>query len=200
MRLVWPFLPLLALVLPDTGAWAETKRIFPLPPIQWDNRVSRERPAQTHGPSDIANLTGGIVFGMSPAEVNRMLATPTAGLDRQGLPFANEYQEEVRYFWSRLEAVPALREGLTGCVGANSHAVFLFRNSGLFRISWRLLPDADCPSPVAAAEGLFARYLAIDAAASVATHYHTGKADVVEITDPQADLLLPVRWDNRVRR
>ena len=61
-----------------------------------------------------------------------------------------------------------LRDGVTGCFGANSYIVFLFRGRGLFRVSWRLLADANCPSVQPAAEELFARYLTID---QVSTHY-----------------------------
>ena len=47
---------------------------------------------------------------------------------------------------------------------------------------------------------VFARYLAIDREASLATHYRAGKAEVVEITDPNAGYLMPFRWENRGRR
>ena len=43
--------------------------------------MSRDQPAQILGPSDLANLTGGIVFGLSPAEVNARLPTPTPGVE-----------------------------------------------------------------------------------------------------------------------
>src|SRR6185312_3260534 len=103
-------------------------------------------------------------------------------------------------FWVRLDATRQPRDGVDGCAGANSHVVFLFRNRALFRISWRLLPDAACPSPHDAAEDIFARFLAIDGALLVASHYRAGRAEVVEITDPGVDYLMPYRWANRQRR
>ena len=182
------------------GASAETKRIFAVPPTQWDNAMSRDRPAQNHGSSDLGNLTGGIVFGLSSTDVNAKLPTPTPGTEWVNLPFANEYPDDVRYFWVRLDAMRDLRAGMNGCFGANSYLVFLFHKQSLFRVSWRLLPDKDCASPHAAAEDVYARYLAIDGPASLATHYQAGSAEVVEITDPNVDYLIPYRWTNRQRR
>jgi len=190
----------LTLPLATAQALAETKRIFPIPPTRWDNTMSRDRPAQIHGPSDVANLTGGVVFGQSPSEVNARLPTPMPGVEWADLPFADEYPNDVRYFWVRLDTVRELRNGINACIGANSYIVFLFRNRGLFRISWRLLPDNDCPSPRTAAEDIYARYLTIDRTAALATHYRAGKAEAVEITDPNADYLVPYRWTNRQRR
>jgi hypothetical protein len=190
----------MTLLVPLTAAPEETKRIFTIPPTRWDHTLSRDQPAQIMGPSDLANLTGGIVFGLSPSEVNAKLPTPTPGVEWIDLPFAPEYPDEVRYFWVRLEAMRTPRDGVTACAGANSYVVFLFRNRGLFRISWRLLPDNDCPSTRAAAEDIYARFLAIDGAAALASHYRAGKAEVVEVTDPSVDYLIPYRWANRQRR
>ena len=187
-------------VLPWVRASAETKQIFTIPPIQWDAAMARDKPALAFGPSDLAALTGGIVFGLPPARVSAMMPNPAAGMDWASLPFANEYPNDVRYFWARLEDVRALREGIKGCVGANSYVVFLFSNRGLFRISWRLPPDASCPSPSGAALDLYARYLSLDGAAAVATHYRANKTEAVEITDPGAGYLMPFRWENRQRR
>jgi hypothetical protein len=189
-----------ALLLPLAGASAETKRIFPIPPIQWDNAMLRDKPAQIFGPSDLGALTGGIVFGLSPPGVNAKLPTPAPGIEWAGLPFANEYPEDVRYFWVRLDSLRELRDGINGCVGVNSYVVFLFRAQALFRVSWRLLPDATCPSAHDAAEDIYGRYLTLDRAASVAIHYRAGTAEVVEITDPHVDELIPYRWENRRRR
>jgi len=183
-----------------TPALAETKRIFALPPTQWDNAMSTERPARIFGPSDLSNLTGGIVFGLSPAGVNERLPTPAPGVEWGDLPFANEYPGDVRYFWVRFDAIRDAGNAPADCVGASSYVVFLFRNRALFRVSWRLLPDKDCPSPRAAAEDIYGRYLAIDRSVSLATHYRAGKAEAVEITDPNADDLMPYRWANRQRR
>ena len=194
------FTAMLAPAISPMAAETETKRIFVIPPIQWDATMSRDRPAHIHGPSDLGNLTGGVVFGLSPSEVNAKLPTPSPGIEWASLPFANEYPVDVRYFWARIDAVRELRDGMTSCVGANSYIVFLFRNGRLFRISWRLLPDNDCASPRTAAEDVYARYLAIDRTAALAIHYRAGKAEVVEITDPSSDFLLPYRWSNRLRR
>ena len=182
------------------AAPAETKRIYIIPPRQWDHAMSRDQPAQILGASDLANLTGGIVFGLSPDEVNAKLPNPTPGIEWAGLPFANEYPDDVRYFWVRLDAVREPRGGISSCVGANSYIVFLFRPRGLFRISWRLLPDINCSSTRAAADDIYARYLAIDGAPALTTRYRAGSAEVVEITDPTVDYLMPYRWTNRQRR
>jgi hypothetical protein len=194
--LAWPA----ALVIPLTAVSAETIRIFPVPPTRWDNSMSRDQPAQLLGPSDLANLTGGIVFGLSPAEVNAKLPAPMPGVEWIDLPFASEYPDEVRYFWVRLDAVRQTLAGNTACAGAGSYVVFLFRDRGLFRISWRLLPDEQCASTRAAAQEIYARYLAIDGSAALASHYLAGKAEVVEVTDPRVDYLVPYRWANRQRR
>jgi len=191
---------LIVLVVPLTAASAETRRIFAVPPTRWDNSMSRDQPAQILGPSDLANLTGGIVFGLSPSEVNAKLPTPTPGVEWIDLPFASEYPDEVRYFWVRLDAVREPLAGTTECTGASSYVVFLFHNRGLFRISWRLLPDDKCPSTRAAAEVIYARYLAIDSTTALTSHYRAGNADVVEVTDPRVDYLIPYRWANRQRR
>jgi hypothetical protein len=179
---------------------AETERILVIPPTQWNNSITSDRPAQIHGSSDLGNLTGGIVFGMSSTAVNAKLPTPTPGTEWVNLPFANEYPDDVRYFWVRLDAMRDLRNGIKGCFGSTSYLVFLFHNQSLFRMSWRLLPDKDCPSPHAAAEDVFARFLTVDGPASLASHYRAGNAEVVEITDPTVDYLIPYRWTNRQRR
>ena len=173
---------------------------MPIPPILWDRTMSRDRPAWIHGPTTLGAMTGGVTFGLSAVEVNGHLPMPAEGIDWDALPFANEYPEEVRYFWTRLDGVTDLKEGISGCTGTNSHVVFLFRVRGLFRVSWRLMPDAACPSTRAAAEGLYARYLGIDRAGALSTHYRAGRAEVVEITDPNAGYLIPYRWTNRQRR
>ena len=193
-------LPLLASLPPLMSAYAETKRIFVIPPTQWDSDMSRDRPARVSGPSDLANMTGGLAFGLSPTEVNAKLPSSAPGRDWASLPSANEYPDDIRYFWVRLDAVPELRAGIGACAGVNSYVVFLFRQRGLFRMSWRLIPDKSCPSTRAAAEDIYARYLAIDRTAALTIHYRTGKVEVVDITDPGADYLLPYRWASRQRR
>ena len=202
MRLGW--LPGVAmgvlLALSPHAARPETKRLFTVPPLQWDHDMSGFRPGVTHGPSDIAALTGGIVFGMRPSDVDAKLPSPAKNLSWETMPFATEYPEDVRYFWVRFAAAPAPHAENGHCVGAPSYVVFFFRAGHLFRMSWRLLPDESCPSPRAAAEDIYAKWLAIDRSAAVSTHYSPNQAEVVEVTDPTADELLPIRWDNRKRR
>jgi hypothetical protein len=189
-----------ALLVPLTAAPGQTTRIFAVPPTRWDNAMSRDQPAQILGASDLANLTGGIVFGLSPSEVNAQLPAPAPGVEWTALPFAAEYPDEVRYFWVRFDALRQPPGASTACTGANSYIVFLFRDRGLFRISWRLLPDDTCPSTGAAAEDIYARYLAIDGPVTLASHYRAGKAEVVEVTDPNVHYLIPYRWANRQQR
>jgi hypothetical protein len=190
----------LAPLIAPAAAQAQTKRIFTIPATQWDNGMTRDHPARIYSASDLGNLTGGIMFGLSPVEVNAQLPDPAPGMEWSDLPFANEYPDEVRYFWVRVDAMKDLRAGITGCFGANSYIVFFFRSHALFRVSWRLLADKECPSPHAAAEDIYARYLTIDRSISLATHYQPNNAEVVEITDPNADYLIPYRWANRQRR
>ncbi len=140
------------------------------------------------------------MFGLSPNEVNTKLPTPTPAIDWATLPSASEYPDDVRYFWVRFDATQELKDGINSCVGATSYIVFMFRQRGLFRISWRMPEDAGCPSTRAAAEDILGRFLAIDRSAALTIHYRAGNAEVVEITDPNADYLLPYRWTNRRRR
>jgi len=184
----------------STAAHAETQRIFVVPPLAWDHGLSRDQPAQTIGPSDLAALTGGIVFGLSPSQVNAHLPAPASGIDWAGLPSANEYPGDVRYFWVRLDAMHTPHGALPGCAGADSYVVFLFQRGTLFRISWRLLPDANCPSPAVAAREIYARYLAIDGTSAQTSHYRPNRAEAVDISDPDAGFLIPYRWENRGRR
>src|SRR5258708_6914010 len=123
---------LMALLVPLT-AGAETERILIIPPTRWDHAMSRDQPAQLPGYSDLANLAGGIGFGLSPAQVNAKLPTPAPGVEWIGLPFAPEYPDEVRYFWVRFDAVRELLSGTKACTGGNSYGGFLFRDPGLFR-------------------------------------------------------------------
>jgi hypothetical protein len=193
-------LPYLCLALPliaAPGARAQdpaTKRIFLPPPLQWDRAMLTSKPALQQTAADLANLTGGFAFGMSPSEVNANLPDPYPALSWAALGAANEYPGEVRYFWSRLDAVGPLRVGMTACAGAGSYVVFLFSTHGLFRLSYRLVADKDCANPAEAAQQVFARYVPIGEAVALSTRYRTGAAEVVDITDPTAGFLIPVRW------
>jgi hypothetical protein len=178
---------------------AEEKRIYIVAPLRWDPGMTAVRPAQSQTPGDLGNLTGGIVFGMTPNDVNARLPEPAFGVSWSALPMAKEFSEDVRYFWVRLEGARDLRQGTEHCLGANSYVAFLFRSHGLFRLSYRLFPDADCPAVDAAAADIFARYVRLYRAVAVATHYATGSAVAVEVNDPTADYLTPTRWLNRER-
>ena len=170
------------------------KRIFLPPPVQWDNAMLSSRPALQQTATDFATLTGGIAFGMSPAEVNARLPEPYPGVSWSGLPTANEYPGEVRYFGIPIDRAGPLRMDLTGCPGGASYVVFLFRGRGLFRLSYRLTADKDCADTNQAAQAIFARYVPLTQAVAMSVRYHTGKTEVVDITDPTVGYLVPTRW------
>lgn len=184
-------------MLPASAARAQdaaTKPILLPPPLQWDRAMLTNKPALQQNASDLANLTDGIVFGMSPSKVNSQLPDPFPGLTWSALPEASEYSGEVRYFWSRFDAAAPLLAGLTACAGQESYVVFLFSSRGLFRLSYRLLPDKDCPDPAQAARQIFARYVPIGPVVALSAHYRAGTAEVVDVTDPTAGVLIQTRW------
>jgi hypothetical protein len=170
------------------------KRIFVPPPVQWDNAMSSFRSALQQTAMDLANLTGGIVFGMSPGNVNAHLPEPYAGLSWTALPLASEYPGEVRYFGAAIDRVGTLRMNLTACTGKASYLVFLFNSNGLFRLSYRLSADRTCPDTAEAAREIFARYVPIGQSVAMSVRYQTGKTQVVDVTDPAAGYLIPTRW------
>jgi hypothetical protein len=174
------------------------KRIFLPPPVQWDISMLSFRPALQQTATDFANLTGGLAFGMSPAAVNALLPDPYPGLSWSGLPMANEYPGEVRYFGAPIDRVGALRMGLTACPGGASYVVFLFTSNGLFRLSYRLIADKTCADTNEAAQAVFARYVPISQSVAISVRYQTGKTEVVDITDPTAGYLIPTRWQQAV--
>jgi hypothetical protein len=90
-----------------------------------------------------------------------------------------------------------MRAAIKSCFGESSYVVLLFRSLGLFRISWRLLPDQSCPNPVNAANELFATFVPIDSQVAVSTHYQAGYAEVVDVSDPNAGVLVNERWQMR---
>jgi hypothetical protein len=177
------------------GAPADpVKRIFTPPPVQWDNAMLSFRPALSQTATDFAILTGGLAFGMSPTQVNARLPEPYPGLSWNGLPMANEYPGEARYFGMPIDRAGSLRMDLTACAGATSYLVFLFSDKGLFRLSYRLTADTNCTDTNQAVQQIFARYVPIDQTVAISARYHTGKTDVVDITDPTARYLAPIRW------
>jgi hypothetical protein len=180
-------------------AAAPAKRIFTPPPLQWDHAMLSFRPALQQTATDFANLTGGMAFGMSPTEVNARLPDPYPGLSWSGLPIANEYPGEVRYFGAPIERAGPLRMDLKACAGATSYVVFLFSSRGLFRLSYRLSSDpvakvGGCADTVEAARELFARYVPLGQTVALSVRYRTGKTEVVDVSDPTAGYLIPTRW------
>jgi hypothetical protein len=151
-------------------------------------------PALQQTATDLTTLTAGIAFGMSPADVNARLPDPYPGLSWNSLPMANEYPGEVRYFGTPIDRSGALRMDVTACSGATSYIVFLFSSRGLFRLSYRLTADKGCADTNEAARELFARYVPIGQTVALSVRYHTGKTEVVDITDPTSGYLIPTRW------
>lgn len=190
----------LALVAWTSGAGAqETRRIVVVPPLQWDSPMGTFRSAYRQSPADLGPLTGGILFGMKPNEVNALLPEPQSGLVWNALPLANEYPEDVRYFWMRLSRAGGLTGGTTACLGQGSYVAFLFRSRGLFRISFRLIPDNTCPSVEVAARDILAHYAVLGQDIVQSRHYRFGGLDVVDITDPGAGHLGTIRLQQRRR-
>jgi hypothetical protein len=131
---------------------------------------------------------------MAPGEVNLRLPEPYPGLSWNGLPMANEYPGEVRYFGIPIDRAGTLRMNLTACAGATSYLVFLFNGNGLFRLSYRLTADKTCADTNEAAQEIFARYVPIGQTVALSARYRTGKTQVVDVTDPTAGFLIPTRW------
>jgi len=175
------------------------KRIVVVPPLQWDSNLSSFHSPYHQTPTDFGRLTGGILFGMKPQEVNALLAEPIVGVTWNTLPAANEFPEEVRYFWIKLANARGLDGGVTACTGEASHLLFLFRSRGLFRMSYRLSPDAACPSVAEAATEILAYYATAASNVAISMHYRNGTSDVVDIVDPAAGYLIPMRWESRRR-
>jgi hypothetical protein len=178
----------------DPTPAAPALRIYVPPLLEWNNRTMTARSTLSQTPYDLARINGGLVFGMTPEQVAATLPGTPAGLSWNTLRTAREYSTDVRYFWVRLDDLPEWRSRLGGCIGSASYVAFLFTQNGLFRLSFRLLPDAACPSVADAARDLFARYVPIGPDIALSVHYLSVPAEVVDITDPTATLLTPVRW------
>jgi hypothetical protein len=197
MSLMGPGRTAMLLMLAATQAYAQPapiKRIFVPPPVQWDHTMETFGPALQQTATDFANLTGGLAFGMSPAQVNALLPDPLPSLSWGDLSLANEYPGEVRYFGVPIDRAGALRMNLTACPGATSYLVLLFTSTGLFRLSYRLIADKGCPDTDEAAREIFARYVPIGQTVALSDRYRTGKTRVVDVTDPTAGYLIPTRW------
>lgn len=191
---------LLCALAPATAVAQEpAKRLFVVPPLQWDPSIMTPRTLMRQMMIDFARRSGGIIFGMKPAEVGALLPDQGGARDWQSLPLATEYPEDVRYFFVKPSATGDLGAGMTGCVGDASYVVFLFRNRGLFRISFRLFPDRACPSVKEATDNIVARYAIIDPELVLVTHYQNGVAEVVDLVDPGSGHLRSIRWLQRSR-
>lgn len=181
-------------VVPQQGDAGQTVSIFLPAPVQWDADMLRFRPALTQTASDFATLTDGIAFGMSATDLNAKLPEPYPGMSWNALTLANEYPGEVRYFGVPIEAAGSLRMGFTACTGAGSYLVFLFRPEGLFRLSYRLVPDKTCADADLAARQIFSRFVPMGQKVALSVRYHVGKTQVVDITDATAGYLTLIRW------
>jgi len=160
---------------PDT-----TRRILVVPPLQWDDMGVASHIAVQQSTSDLARLMGGLNFGLKAEEVSQHLPTIGGALHWADLP-------DARFVRMPMQGAGDLRAPVTACFGAPSNVVLLFRNNALFRVSWRFLPDQSCPSPRDAAAALYAAYVPLAATLAVSTHYRTGPAEVVDVTDPGAE-------------
>lgn len=189
----------LCALAPAAAAQEPVKRLMVVPPLQWDPSVMTPRTLMRQMATDFARLTGGIIFGMKAPEVGAQLPNQGGIRDWQSLPLATEFPESVRYFFVKPSATGDLGAGMTGCVGEASYVVFLFRNRGLFRISFRLFPDNTCPSVKEAAASIMARYAIIDPELALVTHYRNGAAEVVDLVDPGSGHLRSIRWLQRTR-
>jgi hypothetical protein len=185
------------IVSPAPASISETgpvKRVFIAPALQWDNVMSSFHPAAQQTASAFSALTGGVTFGMSPSALNAVLPEPYPGLSWASLALANEYPGEARMFGIPVAGAGALRMNLTACAGTGSYVVFLFKSNGLFRISYRLTADRTCTDTNEAAQQIFARYVPLGRQVAFSVRYRTGRTWVVDITDPAADYMVPVRW------
>ncbi len=191
----------LTLITMTTVARAQggEKPILMTPPVQWETSLLGSRPAWHQSINDLAVLTGGILFGMSPRDVNTSLPEPTPGLDWAKLPLATEFPEDVRYFWIKLHGLKMPLMQTESCTGHASYVTFLFRTRGLFRISFRFLADEDCPSTAAAASEIMARYVLMPREVVQSMHYRNGRVEVVDLVDPASGYLVGVRWQQRGR-
>ncbi|HEX2939508.1 MAG TPA: hypothetical protein VHO91_00575 [Rhodopila sp.] len=168
--------------------------IFVPPPRQWDRTMLNDRPALQQTPTDLANLTGGIRFGMEASAINALLTGHQTDQATLALPFATEYPGQVHYLTVPFADSGPLRLAGKACTGAGSSIVLLFNDQGLFRISYRLLPGKNCADTTEAARAIFARYVPIGPEVAFSVRYRTGNANVVDITDPTASFLIPIRW------
>jgi len=198
-RHVVPTLALLAGLGVAAPVWAQDEPVdLPIltpPPSVWDHQMLNGRPLLSQTVSNLTAITTGIAFGMGPGEVNTHMPVPAQGISWSALPPATEFQDDIRYFWIRFDEAGGLRLGAKGCVGTDSYIVFLFQSRGLFRISYRLVPDVACPRPAAAALEIFGRFVSLATEVAIAEHYRAGAMEIIDVTDPTAlSSLRAIRW------
>ena len=172
----------------------QPRRIISLPTIEWDKDGVAWRYAHQQSGSDLELVMSGLRFGLIPEEAGQHLPNPTNALHWSDLPVASEFGDEVRYLWMPMQAAGRLRAPVTSCFGAPSYLVLLFTRNGLFRISWRFLPDHACADVRAAADEVYGAYTPLASTIAVTARYRTGFAEVLDVTDPRAGLLINQRW------
>ncbi len=177
---------------PDT-----TKTILALPAVQWNDMGVSWHYAAQQTPRDLARAMGGLIFGLKTDDVSQRLPKLGTDLRWSNLPVAREFPEEVRFVRMPMQAAGSLRPPGAACFGELSNLVLLFRDNALMRVSWRFLPDQACPDVHNAAESLYATFVPLAATLAVSTHYRTGSAEVVDVTDPVAGKLIAQRWQAR---
>lgn len=170
------------------------KRILVAPTLQWDSDGVRWRFLAQQTETDLGRLMAGLTFGLRPEQVNPLLPHPVAAPGWADMPVAEEFADEVRYTWLHMKVADELMKPVQACFGPASYIVLLFRTAGLFRVSWRFLPDPSCPDVTRAAAEMFATFVPIASTVALAVHYRTGYAEVVDVTDPRAGLLVTQRW------
>jgi hypothetical protein len=171
-----------------------TRRILVLPPLQWDAMGVASYPVTQQATSDLAQVMGGLRFGLKPEEVSQHLPKLGAALRWSDLPSAKDLSEDVRFIRMPMQGAGALRAPVTACFGEPSNVVLLFRDNALFQISWRFLPDQSCSDTQDAAEQLYAPYVLLTATLAVSTRYRAGSAEVVDVADPSAEPPNAQRW------
>ena len=169
-------------------------RVHVPPPLEWNRRTLVTRPGLSQTPYDLGRINGDVMFGMTPEQLVPVIPGLPSALTWNDLRAAREYGTDVRFFWLKLDDLPVWRKLTSACVGNSSYVAFLFVRELLFRISFRLIPDRDCPSVTNAALDLFDHYMAIDPTIALSVHYRAQAAEVVDITDPKQSALIPIRW------
>ena len=173
---------------------ANSKRLLVAPELKWESNLQYWSYEYSHSTDRRTTVMGGLTFGMDAEEVSRVVTPQDPELHWPDLPVATEFSEEVRYISLPLQQVAELRTKVSSCFGAPSYVVIMFRDAGLFRISWRFLPDPACPDPREAARDVFASVVAIARTDGVSLHYRTRFAEVVDLSDPDAGPLLADHW------